>query len=1416
MDETFNIRGERNHFVLQKIGTRSFGHRQSAQEYSYDVTLKNPNPEVGLADLSIQLQVLFEVLQDMIRQQYAGDGYARLFIEFAQGFFVYFTYVKDFSVEKIMHKLSKTFESAGFISCTSAISIRLAACQPISGKGAGQHSSYAEARSRKRSIICIENTDHLCLPRALVVARAYLQNKKNNNKSTQLVFRQLRRDGPKQKAAAQKLQREAQIPPDAVGTLHDVKRFEKVMKSNIRVLNFASPENVLYPGADVYSDTLTLTFGMIGASIQDGHFDVCTSENAFMGHSFYCQHCRVSFPRKGSHNCEKICGLCGVENCKKLSPVFCDRCNRDCRSEECLERHRKGFSAKKRKVKPICEKFWKCPTCKILISGQDKLTRVSNHICGETWCNSCQEYFLGEHHCYLTQRESKSSSGKYIFFDFECRQDQGFHIPNMVVAQTSCAACCDTSVVEQNFCYNCGFRCSNCDKSQKGVYVLNPCSLECGLRRKVWYGIETHYQFCRWLFSDQNYKAKVFAHNARGYDNYFILNFLVNEGFHPSKVISKGTKLTYMKYGRGLDIEFMDSLNFFPMPLASLPSAFGLTELKKGFFPFLFNTAENENAVMNVLPERKFYAEDSMSVEKRKEFLTWYEANKFCKFDMKQEMSEYCISDVTILQEACMKFRRLVMDVTGRIGMVENMGYIIEPIDPFSFITIASLCMGIFQTLFLEVYFDVLLPENAVENCLHDWGCQCDWKPGKRQTASHPVEVWDEEVKKWYVLKRPNVKIRNRHSKIGCINQNSYGSVKPHSRKALEWLTWMEQIELPNQGQFGVSLKHARNGGEAEIQLVQAGKLVSYFVDGYAFFEEQHHVFEFYGCVWHGCKKCYIGGNRYKPLLRSKSAALLYEETMLRESSLMEAGYKVHSIWECEFDKLKENTERGKEIIDSFQISPILSLRDAYFGGRTNAIVLDKEMKCEEEGHYVDFTSLYPDVLKYQRYPVAHPVKLFNPFWEFKKSPCCDTACQYQPFCTGLHLELPFFGIVKATVVPPANLLYPVLPVRVGKKHAKKLMFPLCYDCALKQSQTPCNCSIHKRQITGTYCTPELNVAINSGYTILFIHEVLHWEKTEQFDPKTGQGGLFTNYINTFLKLKQEASGYPKGVETAKQKKKVHPRILSTRRYCFGWKKITKNPGLRFLAKLCLNSFYGKFGQRTDLLSTEFVKTEEHFHAILNDPKKEVRDFMILARNIIQISYKPASSVFETEDGLGSKVNVPIAAFCTCYARIKLLYLLNQLHGRVLYHDTDSVIFTHHPGMFYPKLGNFLGELTNELSCKDVGCPGCKEGHFIKKFVSCGPKNYSYVLNTGQVFTKVKGFGLNYNVAKLINFDSMRESLHCWKTKDESKIVTVTTEIRREPSSVQIVTKQVKKSYGVVFDKRVAQEDFSSLPYGFL
>jgi len=56
-------------------------------------------------------------------------------------------------------------------------------------------------------------------------------------------------------------------------------------------------------------------------------------------------------------------------------------------------------------------------------------------------------------------------------------------------------------------------------------------------------------------------------------------------------------------------------------------------------------------------------------------------------------------------------------------------------------------------------------------------------------------------------------------------------------------------------------------------------------------------------------------------------------------------------------------------------------------------------------------------------------------------------------------------------------------------------------------------------------------LAVDKVYKILEIHEVYQYQVT-QYNPDTGEGRLFMDYINTFLKLKSEASGYTSWVRT--------------------------------------------------------------------------------------------------------------------------------------------------------------------------------------------------------------------------------------------------------------------------------------------
>jgi len=83
-----------------------------------------------------------------------------------------------------------------------------------------------------------------------------------------------------------------------------------------------------------------------------------------------------------------------------------------------------------------------------------------------------------------------------------------------------------------------------------------------------------------------------------------------------------------------------------------------------------------------------------------------------------------------------------------------------------------------------------------------------------------------------------------------------------------------------------------------------------------------------------------------------------------------------------------------------------------------------------------------------------------------------------------------------------------------------------------------------------------------------------------KYDQHTREGGLFAYYINTFLKLKAETSGYPAWVRNPEYKERYVTTFNAKEGALKGRDGIRPNATKRCLAKLCLNSLWGKLAER--------------------------------------------------------------------------------------------------------------------------------------------------------------------------------------------------------------------------------------------
>jgi hypothetical protein len=220
------------------------------------------------------------------------------------------------------------------------------------------------------------------------------------------------------------------------------------------------------------------------------------------------------------------------------------------------------------------------------------------------------------------------------------------------------------------------------------------------------------------------------------------------------------------------------------------------------------------------------------------------------------------------------------------------------------------------------------------------------------------------------------------------------------------------------------------------------------------------------------------------------------------------------------------------------------------------------------------------------------------------------------------------------------------------------------------------------------------------------------------------------------------------------------------------------------------------------MVKTEQITDPQLFFDYLTSDEISVLDADLVNDNLIEIRYEYTDNFIKPD----AKTNVVIAAFTTAYARLKLYGVLDMMQERVLYYDTDSVVFVSKPGEPEPRLGNHLGELTDELG-----------GDHIMVFASGGPKNYCYKTNTGKVTMKIRGITLDCTATQRVNFDVIRALVYL-RAKCQVKghvSVDIPFRITRNNRTKEIETKRMKKDYCIVYDKRVIVDNYQTLPYGY-
>lgn len=236
--------------------------------------------------------------------------------------------------------------------------------------------------------------------------------------------------------------------------------------------------------------------------------------------------------------------------------------------------------------------------------------------------------------------------------------------------------------------------------------------------------------------------------------------------------------------------------------------------------------------------------------------------------------------------------------------------------------------------------------------------------------------------------------------------------------------------------------------------------------------------------------------------------------------------------------------------------------------------------------------------------------------------------------------------------------------MRFEKRGEEKLKFTLCRTCAEMEEQGFCLHADEDRWLDGTWFSEEIRLALEMGYEIIRIREIYHWSVVKK--------DVFKPYIKTWLKIKIEASGWPKPDMTMEEKTAYIIDIELHEGIILNFDKIKYNECLRSLAKLKLNALWGKLGQQCNLVKATFVCDAHIIRQMATDPKIEIVGEYVIDTGGSLILHR----MVDTKDCTPGNTSVSYASITTAYGRIMLYRLLSKIEstqeGRLLYFDTGK------------------------------------------------------------------------------------------------------------------------------------------------
>lgn len=576
------------------------------------------------------------------------------------------------------------------------------------------------------------------------------------------------------------------------------------------------------------------------------------------------------------------------------------------------------------------------------------------------------------------------------------------------------------------------------------------------------------------------------------------------------------------------------------------------------------------------------------------------------------------------------------------------------------------------------------------------------------------------------------------NEKLFVIKKERTGINSPSSKAEIKFVYWLQK-QFPNEEIISSISPYGQQYFKSSIPD--------------AFLPNQNFAAYFQGCSVHSHDStvCPLRKGRNTNFKGIPDFEIQKKDKEKRENLEKEIpGIKIEHYFECEMNKLWKDEGFKAPLRSPRRLCP----KDANRGGRNEVFCNFCELSNEtEEILSLDIISSYPFEAMRQDYPIGRYEILIGKEVE-------AISFNGKQF---LYKKKPLLGLVHADIFPPRDLRIPFLPFNVNGK----VSYAFCFKCAKDKNQFPCTHSNAQRKFTSTYTSVEINYACVLGYRVK-IWEVYNYKEEESF---------MKDFIKTLAFFKIKNSGFPKGLEIQDRSNfvdKTNKHMNFSSPFLLSESNIIENEFERELYKQSLNSFCGKWAQGTSKDFKEktifFDNGEEFLNSIFK--KRNVSYLGLITEDICEAVIKtPKSRISGNPEG-----NLIYNAMITAFARIRLFEAMQEIekcNGKVLYCDTDGIIFKCPRGQNPIKVGNLFGDFRNVHEGKEIQC-----------FYSLGPKNFALVFKQDdRTSDLVKVSGLSLAKEKV--------DLQVYKEMVKNSMNEILNEVKLTQ------TKKMKKNYAV-------------------